>query len=411
MRVNKWTLGLAACGLVSLPTLMQAEEKMSAVQTALASTTISGYVNTSAHWDLGSGNGSVPGYAYNANKQDGFNLDVVKLSIERPLDEAQWSAGYKADFLFGQDANSVVGLGTQSTGNSADFAIKQAYVALRAPVGTGLDAKLGVWDTIVGYETFDAGNNPNYTRSYGYTIEPTTHTGLLLTYQFGEMIGISAGIANTYGPVINEKAWYNNRAESYKTYMASVAFTAPKDWGFVAGSTLYAGIINGLNTGYANAGNGNAGARSDHFYVGGALNTPVAGLKLGACYDYLNVDEAPGSAATAGDEWAWAAALYASFQPTDTKFGFHLRAEYATHSTGILGSTTIGNGQDLVFPQKVIAVTSTIQYDLWKNVLSRLEFRWDHVADGQVDSTGAAVSTFGGKKNAYLLAANVIYKF
>ena len=38
-----------------------------------------------------------------------------------------------------------------------------------------LDAKLGVWDTIVGYETFDAGNNPNYTRSYGYTIEPTRY--------------------------------------------------------------------------------------------------------------------------------------------------------------------------------------------------------------------------------------------
>ena len=46
MKVNKWTLGLAACGLVSLPTLVQAEEKLSALQTALSSTTISGYVNT-----------------------------------------------------------------------------------------------------------------------------------------------------------------------------------------------------------------------------------------------------------------------------------------------------------------------------------------------------------------------------
>src|SRR6185503_999883 len=125
MRVNKWTLGLAACGLVSLPALIQAEEKMSSVQTALSSTTISGYVNTSAHWDLGTGNGNVPGYAYNAGKQDGFNLDVVKVSIERPLDESQWSAGYKADLLFGPDANGIVGLGTQSSGTSSDFGIKQ----------------------------------------------------------------------------------------------------------------------------------------------------------------------------------------------------------------------------------------------------------------------------------------------
>ena len=86
MKVNKWTLGLAACGLVSLPTLVQAEEKLSALQTALSSTTISGYVNTSAQWDAGTGNANVPGFAYNGGKQDGFNLNVVKLTIERPLD-------------------------------------------------------------------------------------------------------------------------------------------------------------------------------------------------------------------------------------------------------------------------------------------------------------------------------------
>ena len=79
-------------------------------------------------------------------------------------------------------------------------------MALRAPAGNGLDLKLGVWDTIIGYETFDSGNNPNYTRSYGFTIEPTTHTGLLATYQLNEMFGLAAGIANTFGPTINAKA-------------------------------------------------------------------------------------------------------------------------------------------------------------------------------------------------------------
>src|SRR3954464_7255406 len=223
MRVNKWTLGLAACGLVSLPALVQAEEKLSALQTALSSTTISGYVNTSAHWDVGTGNGNVPGFAYNSGKQDGFNLDVVKVTIERPLDEGQWSAGYKVDTIWGPDANAF---GSQSGGvTGGDFAIKQAYVALRAPVGNGLDIKLGVWDTIVGYETFDSGNNPNYTRSYGYTIEPTTHTGLLLTYQFSDMLGFSGGVANPYGPTINQKSWQAGRAESFLTWMGSVAFS------------------------------------------------------------------------------------------------------------------------------------------------------------------------------------------
>lgn len=417
MRVNKWTLGLAACGIVSLPTLVQAEEKLSALQTSLSSTTISGYVNTSAHWAIGTGNGNVPGYAYNNNKQDGFNLDVVKVTIERPLDEGQWSAGYKVDTVWGPDANQ---LNTQSGGLGSllggDFAIKQAYVALRAPVGNGLDLKLGVWDTIIGYETFDSGNNPNYSRSYGFTLEPTTHTGLLLTYQFNDMIGVSAGVANSFGPTINQKAWNNGRAESYKTVMGSVAFSVPKDWGFVGGSTLYAGIINGLSTG--NATFTTPGARSTHYYIGGALNTPMAGLKLGASYDYLALNDVAGGP----EADAWAAALYASFHPENSKFGVHLRGEYASHTPGaLLTPITAISGetvQNLVFPSKVLALTGTIQYDLWKNVLSRLEARWDHDATGGGAFGGTAGSGAlgvdagtGTKKNHFSLVANLIYKF
>ena len=408
MKVNKWTLGLAACGLVSLPTLVQAEEKLSALQTALSSTTISGYVNTSAHWDMGSGNANVPGFAYNNGKADGFNLDVVKVTIERPLDEGQWSAGYKVDTVWGPDANQ---LGTQSGGLGAlvggDFGIKQAYVALRAPVGNGLDIKLGVWDTIVGYETFDAGSNPNYTRSYGYTIEPTTHTGVLLTYQLNDMLGFSAGAANTYGPTINQKAWANGRPESYLTYMGSVAFSAPKDWGFVGGSTLYAGIINGLNTGYAGAGPGASGARDTHFYVGGAITTPLKGLKLGAAYDYAAIDDT----STTPDADLWAAAVYASFQPEGTKFGVHLRGEYASHTPGV-GTPTFGGVNAGIFPNKVFALTGTVQYDLWKNVLSRIEARWDHDATGGGSYGGDVnTATAGTLKNHFMLVANLIYKF
>ncbi len=65
MKVNKWTLGLAAVGLVSLPAGLQAEEQLSPVQTALNSTVISGYVNTSAQWDFGTGNYGAPKYTYN----------------------------------------------------------------------------------------------------------------------------------------------------------------------------------------------------------------------------------------------------------------------------------------------------------------------------------------------------------
>jgi hypothetical protein len=57
------------------------------VQTALSATTISGYVDTSAVWNPGTGNANPAPYAFNAGKQDGFNLDSVDLRIEKGLDE------------------------------------------------------------------------------------------------------------------------------------------------------------------------------------------------------------------------------------------------------------------------------------------------------------------------------------
>lgn len=400
MKFNQWTLGLAAVGVVSLASVVQAEEaaKPSSVMTALGSTTLSGYVDTSAQWNIGTGNANNPAYAFGGpSKADGFNLNVVKVTLEKPAEATEgWGAGYKVDLLFGPDANSLATQSTTSTGAS-DFGIKQAYVDLKAPIGNGLDFKIGVWDTIIGYEVFESGNNPNFTRSYGYSIEPTTHTGILASYQVNDMIGLSAGVANTYGPQINARA-NPPRAESYKTYLGSVSLTAPKDWGWVAGSTLYGCVINGFNS--ASPATGGGAADQTSFYVGSTLNTPVKALKLGVAYDYAGASKQ--AITTSG--YANAVSLYATFQASE-KLSLNGRAEYFSQSKA---NTFVG------LPGQVFAYTATVQYDLWKNVLSRLEVRWDHQADG----TGHAYGTSNGadflggsRRNAYEVIANVIYKF
>src|SRR5436309_12197434 len=157
MKFNKWTIGLAAIGVVSLASAAKAEEKASSVMTAVSSTTLSGYVDTTAQWNFGTGNAHLPDYKFGGpSKADGFNLDVVQLRIEKPLDEAEWAAGYRVDLWAGPDANGTdtfFGLGTHSVNStgSSDFAIRQAYVALRVPVGNGLDFKVGVFDSTLGY--------------------------------------------------------------------------------------------------------------------------------------------------------------------------------------------------------------------------------------------------------------------
>src|SRR4051812_43503896 len=124
MKFNKWTLGLAAVGAVTLPSVVSADENPSPVLTALSSTTISGYVDTSAQWNFGTGNFNNPGYAYGgAAKADGFNLNAVELTIARDADARDsWGAGYRVDLVFGPDANSLATLSNTSfAGGNADF--------------------------------------------------------------------------------------------------------------------------------------------------------------------------------------------------------------------------------------------------------------------------------------------------
>ena len=384
MKFNQWTISLAALGVVSLASAAKAEEKMTPVQAALSSTTISGYVDTSMHWNVGEGNNSVAPVAFNGpGKSDGFNLNVVQLTIAKALDESEWASGYRADLWFGPDANS---LGSQSIfanggkASTGDLGIRQAYVALRAPVGNGLDFKVGVFDTVIGYETLESGSNPHITHSYGFTVEPTTHTGVLATYRLSDLISFSAGIANTVGPTINERAHGPNNgsrtvSEGHKAWMGSVALTAPDSWGWAAGSTLYAGVVNGFNS----SPNGLGADDSLNLYVGGTLATPVAGLKVGAAFDYVTVDDVP---AGVGDA-VWTVGAYASYQASE-KLSFHGRGEY------LVGEANTG-ADDL----EVMALTGTVQYDLWENVISRLEIRWDRCLDSS-GSTGV----FGGSTSA-----------
>jgi len=377
MKFNKWTLGLAALGVVSLASAVKAEEK-TFVETAVSGTQISGYVNTSAHWNFNQGTADYTGGSDRAN---GFNLDAVSVTIAKPLDESEWASGYCFQLVYGQDASSV-GVGDYR-GNSS---IKQAYAALRVPVGNGIDLKVGVWDTILGYESFDSGNNPNYTRSYGYYLETTTYAGVLAAYKFCDVLSMQAGVANSpwQGDALGR-----NDTESRKTYLGSVALTAPQSWGALAGSTLYGAVAYG-------GGSYDGGYYHENlvnYYVGAVVNTGIKGLKVGAAYDYQGYDVHYGGVGPF-NSWDNALALYASFQATD-KLSLHARGEYAWNSSGS-GSAH----------QDIYALTLTAQYDLWKNVLSRLELRWDHSNNTDVISYDSTSDS-----DAVLLAANIIYKF
>jgi hypothetical protein len=394
--INPWTTALMAAGVVSAASVATAEEAGSPVTTALQPTTISGYVNTSAILKFGGrANNSydLPGRSYDtSDKMNNINLDVVSLTIEKGLDESTWAAGYNISLLFGPDANT---LNTTSVagGNTSDFAIRNAYVNLRAPVGNGLDIKMGVWDTIIGYEVFDAGGNPNYSRSYAFWLEPIIQTGILMSYDVNEVLSASAGIS-TEGMSGDGRAPYmvNGRTadDGDFAYIGSVTLTAPESAGFLAGSALTGGM---LFTPMQSAGRLPAGARQQNyynFYVGGSMPLPITGLSAGLAYDHAMGHETTHAQAVGG---------YLVYQATP-KLNLAGRIEWAEGSDGSWSA----NG----FDDQYLGLTFTVDYSLWANVISRVEFRWDQDLESGSKSFGVDGN---GQENAFQLALNVIYNF
>jgi len=415
MKFNKWTVALAAAGLVSIGHNAQAEEGFIS---ALSKTTLSGFVDTSISVsEKASGTALPQRVAYQgADKMNGFNLDVVQISLESPLDESDWASGYKVDLLFGPDAGAY---------DASGLGIRQAYVNTRVPVGNGLDLKLGVFDAIIGYEGFSNRDNPNYSRNMAYNLQPFNHTGLLAGYQVNENISLQAGLAGTSRNIVNDRNTdIDNGQEDQDNgnvaYMASIALTAPDSLGPIAGATLYAGYLSG-QMGDVNDWLGMDGVDVDEFsgdvtyldepydfgglvdqeniYIGATLPTPIEGLSLGAAWDHIeNVRGLDGCDA---DVFA----LYASYQASE-KMSLHGRAELLDGDHAALLQSFDNGVQsfDNIADDEMLSLTATVQYDLWDNVLTRAEIRWD-------EQQGDGEGLFDGDDDILTFTLNAIYSF
>jgi hypothetical protein len=161
--------------------------------------------------------------------------------------------------------------------------------------------------------------------------------------------------------------------------------------GWASGATLSGGVVSG-DASYS-------GDAATSWYVGGMLPTPNSNLKLGASFDYATDYQHPGFD---GSGNPWALAGYVNFQATP-KLSLNGRVEWAKNYLGTVEGFMVPSGQSAV------AFTGTLQYDLWANVLTRLEFRWDHASHdiygGNLNGGGTYV------ENAIMVALQAVYRF
>ena len=139
---------------------------------------------------------------------------------------------------------------------------------------------------------------------------------------------------------------------------------------------------------------------------------PISTLKVGVGHDYVLLGPiaptTPLGAMTGAEPSGYqhASGIYLNWQATE-KLAFNTRGEYFCQS-GYLVGTGAGAGDGL--PREAVEVTETVQYQLWKNVISRLEFQWDH-ALSDTPAFGGQTPGAATRDNAFLLAVNIVFKF
>ncbi len=285
-----------------------------------------------------------------------FTLNGFNLALEKPLSN-EFPIGFRTDLLIGKDAELIhsTGLGTATD----PWDLQQAYVTYRAPVGSGLDFKVGKFVTLLGAEVIRSMDNWNFSRSYlfGYAI-PFTHTGALVSYPvFGDYGSVTGGVVNGWDNVDE-----NNQ---FKTMLGSLSLTPIKS------VTLG---INGI-TGAERTGDN----RNDRSVIDLVTTwQPLEKLTLMGNYDYGHESNlAHGVTGTPGfDSADWQGlALYAKYDLTP-KWSLAGRWEWFDD----IGNTRLGltgPGGTLLNRLNVYGTTLTSQWVLHEHLIARLEYRHD----------------------------------
>ncbi len=343
-----------------LPSGAKADPPVSAMSDIM----ISGFVTTSYFHDSSEPPASLtgrnsPGYLW-SRMNDNFTLNKVKVTIASPQVQNngdKFDAGYRVSLIAGQDAPYV---DTKSALYPSQFDyIREAYIELNIPVGTGLDVRAGELISLLNYESGDGGAvNANFSQGFQwfFTGNPPGE-GVQVGYKFTDWFDAKFRVQNGLyaGPVENNNS---------KTYMGALDFK-PMD-------KLWFNLLG-------------FGGRQDAFaqslwggsLLGGYQVTDQLGF--GTEWDYFNFFN-PTGVTPSGNSEVWSGGLWTTYDFCK-KVGLALRGEYLSDAHGVDASggalgflNPPGTGQDLY------SVALTLNYRPTPNLKIQPEIRFDHTS-------------------------------
>ena len=349
---------------------------------AMSDLTISGFAQASYFYNTRRpADGLNDGYLWNT-KDNSFSLNKFKLTIaSKPVASDKWDAGFQASLMFGDDAPNLNSGGASGTGGNTSFNdLREAYVEMNVPIGTGLDIKAGELISLLNWESGDGGAaNPNFSQGNQWWFTGNgPSAGIQATYNFTDKVGLTVRVDNGLfqGPV---------DVNSGKAFSGSLAFKPIKD--------LWVNLI-----GWYESAAGGDNDVSGFSTIGGYQVTSKLGTGWEA--DYFNFS----SPANASDLWSVGAWVWYDFT---ANVGLALRADYVDDRDGFLGPA-VRPGAGLPFSPDANgdlgSVTLTLNLKPAPNIKIQPEIRYDYTSY----SNGLQV---GGKQDRIIIGCGVSYLF